>query len=472
MKNKHRIRSTRLPVLSSCEPFSVFSTIPSLIALGIALLLGMGPGLTACSTGSDNTGPVWTSGPGSGGSIEYDFPDPGDLPRHPAPPDPLLLFETGEEVGPAGDWERKRRPEIRALFEFYVYGKAPERPEDLAWNIAEEETGALGGLATRKQVDIRLGNEGAPVLHLLIYAPNHATGPSPAFLGLNFYGNHTVTHDPEVPLSTQWIPERGEGVVDNRATEASRGTSAERWVIEQTLERGYAVATAYHGDVDPDFNDFSNGIHPLYYEEGQTRPGPAEWGTLAAWAWGLSRILDYLETEALVDARRVAVMGHSRNGKAALLAGAFDERFAVVIANQSGCTGAALSRHRRGETVLLINLVYPHWLCTHYKAFNEKEAFLPVDQHLLVALVAPRPVLLLSADCDLWSDPEGEFLGAKGADSVYRLLGAGGLDAEVMPEPDVLVGDPLAYHIRHGDHSIGPHDWAVFAEFTDRYLKP
>lgn len=426
---------------------------------------------SACSTDSGN-GFGRNPAPEPENPHPYDFPDPGDLPKRPDPPDPLLLFETGEEISTARTWREKRRPEIRALFETYVYGQAPGRPRDLQWTVKEEQDHVLDGLATRRQVDIRLGGEAAPTMHLLLYVPNHVAGPAPAFLGLSFYGNHTVIHDPMIPLSEQWIPEDAEGVVDNRATEASRGTSAERWSIEQTLRRGYAVATAYNGDIDPDFNDTTNGIHPLYYEEGQERPGPAQWGTVAAWAWGLSRAMDYLENDPGVDARRVAVMGHSRNGKAALLAGALDERFACVISNQSGCVGAAVSRRRKGETVFLINLRFPHWFCTHFKAFNEREDHLPVDQHLLIALAAPRPVLVLSAALDLWSDPESEFLGARGADPVYRLLGVEGLDTDVMPVPGMLVGGSLGFHLRCGGHSIGPEDWAVFSEFADRHLKP
>lgn len=398
------------------------------------------------------------------------FPSPWDLPALCGPPDPLVLFRTGERIDTPEAWWGLRRPEILALFEHYVYGAAPGRPEGMAWTVWDEEPEALGGLARRKQVEILLGGEVSPTMHLLLYVPNEADSPAPAFLGLNFYGNHTVTDETAVPLSDRWVPNRWEGVVDNRATEASRGTAVNRWSIVQTLERGYAVATVYHGDIDPDFNDFSNGIHPLYYGHGQDRPGPAEWGTIASWAWGISRAMDYLDEDPLVDAGRVAVVGHSRNGKAALLSGALDVRLAMVISNQSGCVGAALSRRRKGETLLWINLVYPHWLCGNFKPFMVREEHLPVDQHLLVALLAPRPMLVLSGMDDWWSDPEGEFLGAKGADPVYRLLGTGGLEEDWMPESGVIAGGPLAYHIRPGGHSIGPGDWAVFADFADEFL--
>ncbi|MFC1889692.1 acetylxylan esterase [Thermodesulfobacteriota bacterium] len=398
------------------------------------------------------------------------FPSAWDLPPLCEPPDPFALFRTGERIETPQEWRDLRRPEIMALFEHYVYGAAPGRPAGMEWTIWDEEPAALGGIAVRKQVEIQLGGERAPTMHLLLYVPNDVDSPVPVFLGLNFYGNHTVIDDPAVPLSDQWVPNRGEGVVDNHATEASRGTAIDRWSIEQTLGRGYAVATVYHGDIDPDFNDFSNGIHPLYYEPGHDRPGPSEWGTIASWAWGLNRAMDYLATEPLVEAGRVAVMGHSRNGKAALLAGATDERIAAVISNQSGCVGAALSRRRKGETLFWINLVYPHWFCGNFKSFMAREKHLPLDQHLLIALVAPRPVLVLSGLDDWWSDPEGEFLGTRGAGPVYQLLGAGGLEADWMPALGEIAGGPLAYHIREGGHAIGSADWAVFADFADEYL--
>lgn len=381
-------------------------------------------------------------------------------------PDPL------EGVAGRDDWHR-RRGEWLGLFAGQMYGRTPSQNVAVRLEPRSVEPRALGGLATRKEFRIHLGESGKEsFLDLLLYVPNHRQGPHPVFLGLNFAGNHSIDPDPGIFLAEGWIAARYPGVVDSRATEASRGSEAGKWPLARILGRGYAVATAHYGDLDPDFDDgFRNGIHPLFYGPGQNRPAEDEWGSIGAWAWGLGRALDCLEQDPDVDKNRVAVHGHSRLGKAALWAGVQDGRFAMVVSNNSGCGGAALSRRCFGETVEKINTAFPHWFCRHFHGYNRRESFLPFDQHILLALVAPRPVYVASAQEDGWADPRGEFLSALHASPVYELLVGGGLGVREMPPVGRPVPSRIGYHIRRGGHDVTDFDWDCWMDHADRWMK-
>ncbi len=388
-------------------------------------------------------------------------------------PDPLQL-ENGKRVKKADVWWKKRRPEIFKLFEEQVYGKMPDKFEKITYKLLEMDSGALAGKAIRKQVTVYLvGREDGPKMDLLIYLPNQAHGPVPVFLALNFYGNHTIHADPNITMTDSWVQNNKEfGITQNQATDFSRGIRASRWPVAQILARGYGLATIYYGDIDPDFDDgFQNGVHPFFYKQGQTQPEPDEWGSIAAWAWGLSRAMDYLETDKSVDSKKVIVMGHSRLGKTSVWAGAADQRFAIVISNNSGCGGAALSRRQFGETVGRINRVFPHWFCDNFNRYNENEAALPIDQHQLLALIAPRPLYVASAEEDRWADPKGEFLAAKYASPVYELLGKKGIPADAEPKIHEPIMTTIGYHIRAGKHDVTRYDWERYMDFADLHLK-
>ena len=369
-------------------------------------------------------------------------------------PDPL------EGISDAGAWPA-RRAEILTMFEDQMFGKAPvfdKKGMKVTREIADQDF--LNGSAILSQ----------PVLHvagckvqLMIVRPANTSNAVPAFLAYNFRGNHTVHKDPAIALTGGWVFR----AKNNKATEEQRGLSANRWDIEEIIKQGYALVTVYCGDVDPDFHDgFKNGVHAEY-----GKPEPGQWGTIAAWSWGLSRALDHLEDVPAIDASRVAVMGHSRLGKTSLWAGASDTRFALVISNNSGCGGAALSKRRFGETVHRINSSFPHWFCDNFKKYNNKESQLPFDQHMLLALVAPRPLYVASAEKDLWADPHGEFLAAKGADPVYRILGTEGLPVKDMPAIDQPVHGRIGYHIRSGKHDVSAYDWKQYLAFANKHLK-
>lgn len=386
-------------------------------------------------------------------------------------PDVLTRFN-GRKVNSEKEWIKKRRPELLKTFTEDVYGKVPGELGISKVEVWETSDHALGNLAIRKQLSLvfKKGSRSLEV-NVLMYLPK-TQKKSPVFLAYNFYGNHTVSTDPNIRLTESWVANNPSvGIINNQVTEQSRGSDSDSWPMEQIIKDGYGLVTAYYGDVDPDKNDLTDGVQPFFYKGNQTRPKSDEWGSIAAWAWGLSRIMDYLETDSMVDAGHVAVLGHSRLGKTALWAGANDQRFAMVISNESGCGGAALSMRRFGETVRRINTSFPHWFCQNFKKYNNNEDALPVDQHELLALIAPRPLYVASAEGDQWSDPRGEFLAAKYASPVYKLFGLEGLPATEMPPVNQPVMGTIGYHIRTGKHNLTDYDWTQYLKFADLHFK-
>ncbi|WP_317195293.1 glucuronyl esterase domain-containing protein [Zobellia barbeyronii] len=384
-------------------------------------------------------------------------------------PDPLTSFG-GDAITDSKQWEENRKLEIYQFFEKQIYGKVPDLLDEYSFKVIEQDNNALGGKAQRKQIAVGLKKNNRSLnFNILLYLPT-GNENAPVFLGYNFYGNHTVTNDPNVIITEAWSGNNEDfKISNNKATEASRGVRMNRWAIDKMLDKGYGVATVYYGEIDPDKNDFSDGLHSLFYEEGQTKPKTNEWGSIAAWAYGLSRAMDYLENDTNISS--VIVFGHSRLGKAALWAGATDPRFAGVISNDSGCGGAALSKRKFGETIGQINTSFPHWFSESFKKYSNKEEMLPVDQHELLALIAPRPLYVASAVEDEWADPKGEFLSAQYATKVYELYDKKGISSTDVQEVNHPIKQTLAYHMRSGKHDVTDYDWDQYIAWAETFAK-
>ena len=381
-------------------------------------------------------------------------------------PDPLLCLD-GTRVTTVEQWERHRRPELVSMLTTYMYGCAPQPDNGFRWEVIRTDSTFRDGRAVRRDVILHLTSEG-PDVPLCIVVPNSkvqktttnvgaslaSDGGHPVFFGLSFFDNDSIWFSPRAGFS---------------------------WQPDTLLAHGYGLVTFRYTDAELDkaSDHFRSSIlHKHFYQKGQQSPMPDEWAAIGCWAWTVSCAMDYLETDALVDARRVALVGHSRLGKAVLWAGAIDTRFRVVIPVNSGCCGAALSRRCFGETVECVNEFSYQWFCGNFRQFSHRESEMPFDQHEVIALIAPRPVYIASAEDDRWADPRGEFLGAKGAEPVYHLYGLLGIVADDgqaqtdMPAVDVPATEgTIGYHIRRGPHAVLPFDWQQFIRFADRYLK-
>ena len=381
-------------------------------------------------------------------------------------PDPLVLAN-GKHVKDAETWFKKRRPEIVKLFESNMHGRSPGRPVEMKFNVFDKGTPAFDGTAIRRQVEIRFSkNEAAPKMDLLMYLPAGARKPAPLLLCLSFSANSNTVEDPGVRPGEVWNRER-------KRVPASAGRSFGRLKVADLVAKGFGVATVYYGDIEPDFpGGVPFGVRGLFLKNGQTEPAADEWGAISAWAWGLSRAMDYLETDSGVDAKRVAIFGVSRLGKTVLWAGAHDTRFALVIASCSGEGGASLSRRNYGETVKHLNANFGYQFSGNYQKFGAHPDQLPVDSHMLISLIAPRPVYLSTGDQDRWSDPKGEFLAAVAAEPVYRLLGKQGLGTDQMPEAGQPIMHTIGYHMHAGGHGANPYDWEQYLKFLELHLQP
>jgi hypothetical protein len=387
--------------------------------------------------------------------------DEAKVPRYTLPE--VLTLRNGQPVRDAKTWTSRRRPEILAVYESEVYGKSPTKPAKLNYEVKSVDKSVLNGKAARKLVTVFFSEKpGAPKMDLLLYLPAAATKPVPVILGLSFSGIHTVANDPGVPLAEQWVRD-----AKQVALEKTRGASVQQWQVDKILAAGYGLATVYYGQIEPDFvGGMKYGIRPLFFKPGQLEPADDEWGAIAAWAWAASRAMDYLEKDKNVDSKRVALFGHSRLGKAALWAGAQDPRFSIVISNESGEGGAAISRRDYGERTKDLNTRFPHWFDGNYKKYSAREDEMPFDSHMLLALIAPRGLYVASAEGDQWSDPKGEFLGAAGASPVWELFAKKGIGTMEMPGLHQPVGDTVRYHIRAGKHDVTEYDWEQYLKFA------
>ena len=389
-------------------------------------------------------------------------------------PDPLVMKD-GTKVATKDDWQTKRVPELKELFQKEMYGKYPEAKVKLTAKTLFEDDKAFGGKGTLREVELSLGIKDCPPLRLLIAVPNdRPKSGAPAFVGLNFSGNHTLADDGRVHVPTGWMYDKYPGVKGNKATADGRGKLKSVWPLEDIVKAGYAVVTCYNGDIQEDRKDAPGPLMKAVVGPPPTgEPRTDDTATIMLWAWGVHRMVDYVVGVKEFDAKRVAVVGHSRLGKTALLAGAFDNRIACVFPHQAGCGGTAPSRHAdpKAESVKRINTSFPHWFCDNFKKYNDDPDKLPIDQHELLALCAPRPVLYTNAAEDLWANPSGQFDMMKRATPVYELLGVKGVGADAVPAEGKVLDSRLGYWIRAGKHEMNGEDWKTFLAFADKWMK-
>lgn len=381
----------------------------------------------------------------------------------------LFLSSQVKRVTNAKDWVKKRRPELLKLVEETQYGKMPSAPKNMSFDVFDKGTPAFNGKAVRKQVTIYFDkNDTEHKMTLLIYLPANAKGKVPLLLNISFSAPNQVVDDPGIKVGEIWNRE-------SKKVKADQPSPFGKMNVVQFIDAGFGFATVYYGDIEPDFKDgIKYGIRGKYLKTGQTQPADDEWGAISAWAWGLSRAMDYFEKDKQIDAGRIAIQGASRLGKTVLWTGIRDERFKMVIASVSGEGGAAISRRNYGETIQHIThpTRYYYQFAPNYHSYSTRPSQLPFDAHTLVALMAPRALLLQTGSTDYWSDPKGEFLSAISAAPVYRLFGETAPATTEMPKPNdtSLLMNKLGYYMHDGGHSVLPDDWKHFISYMKKHL--
>lgn len=409
------------------------------------------------------------------------FPPFADLKPQAELPNPLVTL-AGKKVADVNEWEKVRRPELKQLFQHYMYGRLPAAPQSVSVKTLFTNDKFLNGKATLRELSVqftlRESTKGPSrhTLHVLLVTPNERVAPVPLFIGMNFCGNHAVVADEGVKIPESWVYKSCVGSKNEHATAEGRGSQADTWNVDLIIQRGYAFAGFYSGDIDPDTADFADGL------AGELKPDlkftSDDPGAIACWAWGYHRVIDALTEHAKelsdsgskLDLKKIAVVGHSRNGKTALLTAAMDERIALAIPSQAGCGGTAPSRGTVGESVKRINTSFPHWFCDEFTNFNDEPQRLPFDQNCLVALCAPRPVLFANAVEDTWANPDGQLEVLKAAAPAYALYGKRGINADAKAEMGKLIGQELGYFIREGKHSMTRQDWQAYLDFADKHF--
>ena len=371
-------------------------------------------------------------------------------------------------------WENVRRNEIKDYYENYVFGKRPDFNPEVTYTTIAVDTFQVKGVSIQhKEIKAKFKYRGRKLTsYYSLFLPLDVPNPI-VFVGLNFFGNstidtlHTLTQSKHYVMKNVGVKTKGHHV-----TQDSRGTKAHRWPLDVIVGNGCGLITAHYADFDPDvMNGFIDGAHGLAQGRFHFRERN-EWGSISAWSWGLSQLQSFLESNDNTKLSKTVVIGHSRLGKASLWAGALDQRFDMVVSNNSGCAGAAQFRTMRGEDIEKITNRFPYWFARNFQSFRGKDSLLLVDQEMLLSLIAPRPLYVASASKDSWADPEGEYLSFYKAQAVYHLYDSTLTIPYRYPAPNEAIQyGNMAYHLRAGEHEILAWDWEHYVSFAKSILK-